>query len=90
MLASDSATLPEAVRVEVNRFFTEQEAWLTRLLRRGRGTGGFRFEGRPEGAAQALLAGLEGAMLMARSRRDVPHFTAVALRLAGALTVGAA
>ena len=88
MLASDSATLPEAVRDEVNRFFTDQETWLTRLLREGRQAGELSFEGRPEGAAAALLAGLEGAMLVARSRKDVGHFAGVALRLVGALTSG--
>ncbi len=86
MLASDSATLPEPVRDEVNGFFADQEAWLTALLREGHASGAFEFEGRAEGAASALLAGLEGAMLVARSRRDVKYFAAVALRLVGALT----
>lgn len=86
MLASDSATLPEPVRDEVNGFFADQEAWLTALLREGRSSGVFEFEGKAEGAASALLAGLEGAMLVARSRRDVKYFAAVALRLVGALT----
>jgi len=86
MLASDSATLPQSVRVEVNGFFADQEAWLARLLREGRSAGAFEFDGKAEGAAGALLAGLEGAMLVARSRRDVKHFAAVALRLVGALT----
>ncbi len=86
MLASDSATLPEPVRDEVNGFFADQEAWLAALLREGRSSGAFEFEGKPEGAAGALLAGLEGAMLVARSRRDVKYFAAVALRLVGALT----
>jgi len=86
MLASDSATLPEPVRDEVNGFFADQEAWLSRALRDGRSAGVFGFEGKPEAAASALLAGLEGAMLVARSRRDVKYFAAVALRLVGALT----
>lgn len=86
MLASDSATLPEPVRAEVNGFFDDQEAWLTALLREGRTAGVFEFEGKAEDAAGALLAGLEGAMLVARSRRDVKYFAAVALRLVGALT----
>lgn len=86
MLASDSATLPEPVRAEVNGFFADQEAWLARLLGAGRAAGVFQFEGRPEGAASALLAGLEGAMLVARSRRDVKYFAGVALRLVGSLT----
>jgi TetR/AcrR family transcriptional repressor of nem operon len=86
MLASDSGTLPEAVRVEVNGFFSDQERWLAEVLALGRAAGEFRFDGRADTAAQALLAGLEGAMLVARSRRDVGHFATVALRLVGALT----
>lgn len=86
MLASDSATLPEAVRAEVNGFFADQERWLARLLGEGLGTGAFHFDGNTREAASALLAGLEGAMLVARSRRDVKYFAAVALRLVSALT----
>lgn len=86
MLASDSATLPEPVRLEVNGFFGDQERWLTQALVDGRVAGEFRFEGKPESAAAALLAGLEGAMLVARTRRDVGYFAGVALRLVGALT----
>ncbi len=88
MLASDSATLPAAVQHEVIGFFADQEAWLTRVIGEGRSAGEFRFEGKPSAAAEALLAGLEGAMLLARARRDVTHFAAVALRLVGALTSG--
>lgn len=86
MLAATSATLPERVLAEVNGFFADNEAWLARVLADGRTQGLFRFEGKPETAAAALLAGLEGAMLVARSRRDVRHFAAVALRLVDVLT----
>ncbi len=86
MLASDVATLPAPVRAEVLAFFEEQEQWLGRLLAQGRSAGEFRFDGKPEAAGSALLAGLEGAMLLARSRRDVAQFASVALRLVGALT----
>ncbi len=88
MLASDSATLSPAVRDEVNGFFADQETWLARVIGQGRTAGEFHFDGDPKAAAEALLAGLEGAMLVARSRRDVAHFASVALRLVGALTNG--
>jgi TetR/AcrR family transcriptional repressor of nem operon len=89
MLASDSATLPPPVREEMRGFFADQEAWLARVIGEGRVAGEFRFEGKPLAAAEALLAGLEGAMLLARARRDVAQFAAIALRLVGALTSGA-
>jgi len=86
MLASDAAVLPEAVRAEVGAFFADQERWLSRVLAEGRQTGEFRFEGRPEATAASLLAGLEGAMLLARWRGEVGAYASVALRLVRALT----
>ena len=86
MLASNSATVPAQVRTEVNGFFADQECWLGRVLSEGRTAGQFVFDGRPATAAAALLAGLEGALLIARSRRDVAHFAKVALRLVVGLT----
>jgi TetR/AcrR family transcriptional regulator, transcriptional repressor for nem operon len=88
MLASDAGTLPEPVRQEVSRFFEEQEAWLIALLAQGRQTGEFRYEGKAETAAAALVAGLEGAMLLARVRPNTGYFAGVALRLVSALTSG--
>lgn len=88
MLASDAATLPVAVRGEVLGFFADQEAWLTGVIAAGRTAGEFRFDGKPGATASALFAGLEGAMLVARARGDVPYFATVALRLVGALTNG--
>ncbi len=88
MLASDTQTLPAAVRDEVLGFFADQEKWLTGVIAAGRAAGEFRFDGKPAGTAAALFAGLEGAMLVARARGDVPYFAAVALRLVGALTSG--
>jgi TetR/AcrR family transcriptional repressor of nem operon len=88
MLASNAGTLPPAVRDEVLGFFSDQEAWLAGVITAGRSAGEFRFDGKPAATAAALLAGLEGAMLVARARGDVPHFAAVALRLVGGLTNG--
>ncbi|MEP6572007.1 MAG: TetR family transcriptional regulator [Gemmatimonadota bacterium] len=81
LLAADCVTVPAAVRDEVNAFFADQERWLARLLTAGRRDGVFSFAGSANVEALALLAGLEGGMLMARSRRDVHGFTAVVQRL---------
>lgn len=89
MLASSHRTLPAGVQAEVDGFFADQTSWLGRILRDGRQAGEFRFEGKPEATAETLLAGLEGAMLVARARRDVAHFARIALRLVGALTTSA-
>lgn len=88
MLASNTATLPSAVRDEVLGFFADQEAWLTGVITAGRAAGEFHFDGKPAATAAALFAGLEGAMLIARARGDVGYFAGVALRLVGSLTTG--
>jgi TetR/AcrR family transcriptional repressor of nem operon len=86
MLASDAASLPDAARAEVNGFFADQEQWLGQLLSDGRAAGQLTFEGRPAGVAAALIAGFEGALLVARARRDAALFSKVGLRLVQSLT----
>jgi hypothetical protein len=36
MMAADIATLPKAIRVEIKRFFDDNEAWLVRVIEEGR------------------------------------------------------
>lgn len=59
LLAAESSTLPAPVRQEVQRFFVEQRRWLVRTL----AAGSVRDV---DGCADLLLAGLEGASLIAR------------------------
>ncbi|MDQ3750355.1 MAG: TetR/AcrR family transcriptional regulator [Acidobacteriota bacterium] len=70
MLASDYATLPEKVRVQIRAFFTENEAWLTKVLKQGKKNGEFKFKGDAEDLAVAFFSMLEGAMLGARMFGD--------------------
>ena len=65
------------------RFFDENIAWLAGVIEQGIAEGTLRPSGSPEEAAQALLGGLEGAMLVARPYGDVKRFEAAA---AGLLT----
>jgi TetR/AcrR family transcriptional regulator, transcriptional repressor for nem operon len=81
MLASDYVTLPKPMREEVRRFFDENEAWLARVLERGRKAGEFDFTGSPLDVARVILASLEGAMMVARAYGDVSRFEAAARRL---------
>lgn len=87
MLAADVATLPPAVRAEVDGFFAEQEGWLAAVLDAGRRAETLRFAGPPEGEAHLLVAALEGAMLLARVRGDGDRFRGIARRLLRALEV---
>jgi TetR/AcrR family transcriptional regulator, transcriptional repressor for nem operon len=74
MLAADYATLPEAMRERVVRFFDENEVWLARVLEDGRSSGKIRFDGSARSVARTLIAGLEGAMLVSRPYHDAQRF----------------
>ena len=75
MFASDLPTLPAEVQEQVRGFYTDNEAWLTRLLDAGRRSSELDFEGNPRDAAAALLDGLEGALLAARAHGTAARFT---------------
>ena len=81
MFAAEYSTLPAAMQSQLRRFFDENESWLARTLESGRAAGLMRFEGSGTEAARALTAGLEGAMLLARSYEDVARFAQTARRL---------
>lgn len=69
MLASEAAILPAEVRAEVDRFFVEQQAWLEHTLHAGVTTGELTASDVPA-LASVLLAALEGAMIISRSRGE--------------------
>jgi TetR/AcrR family transcriptional regulator, transcriptional repressor for nem operon len=81
MLAADYDTLPKPMRSAVIRFFDENEAWLTSVLKEGDEEGSLPLGGSASEAAQAIIGGLEGAMLIARPYGDVRRFQAAAARL---------
>ena len=81
MLAADYDTLPKPMRDAVIRFFDDNEAWLARVLEQAQEKGTLRLNGSPNEAAQALVSGLEGALLIARPYGDVARFEAGATRL---------
>jgi TetR/AcrR family transcriptional regulator, transcriptional repressor for nem operon len=87
MLAADYETLPEPMQAAVIRFFDDNEAWLVGVLERGIEERTVQVSGSPREAAQAIVSGLEGAMLVARPYGDVQRFEAAA---AGLLSVLAA
>jgi TetR/AcrR family transcriptional repressor of nem operon len=90
MLAADYETLPEPMQEAVVRFFDKTEAWLAELMENGERRGELRLAGSPREAAQAVVSGLEGAMLVARPYGDVGRFEAAAGQLLESLTHGTA
>jgi TetR/AcrR family transcriptional repressor of nem operon len=81
MLAADYDTLPKPMRDAVIRFFDDNEAWLTGVLEQGQEEGALRLSGAANKTAQALVSGLEGALLIARPYEDVARFEAAATQL---------
>ena len=86
ILAAEYETLPAPMRDAVVGFFDDNEQWLAEMLAHGRAGGALSFEGAPREAAQTILSGLEGAMLVARPYRDVGRFRAASARLLAGLT----
>ncbi len=86
MLASDYETLPKPMQEAVVGFFEANEAWLANVLEQGAKRGQLRLAGSPREVAQAIVSGLEGAMLIARPYGDVDRFNAAALHLVKTMT----
>jgi len=78
LLAAEATTLPEPVRSEVRAYFTEHEAWLGEVLAAGRAAGLLRVDEPLTAAAALVIAGIEGALLVARAHADDARFDAVA------------
>jgi TetR/AcrR family transcriptional repressor of nem operon len=89
MLAADYDTLPAPMREAVVHFFDENEAWLTRVLEQGVEEGSLHLGGSASEAAQAIVSGLEGALLIARPYGNVARFQAASTRLLTSLTSAA-
>jgi TetR/AcrR family transcriptional repressor of nem operon len=81
MLAADYQTLPKQMRDAVVSFFDENEVWLARVLEQGKADGTLHFTGSATEAAQMIVGGLEGAMLVARPYGDTERFQIAADRL---------
>jgi TetR/AcrR family transcriptional repressor of nem operon len=86
MLAAEYQTLPEGMRDAVLRFFDDSETWLCGVLQQGEREGTVRFEGSVSQAARTVLAGLEGAMLLARPSGDIERLQAATRGLLTGLT----
>jgi TetR/AcrR family transcriptional repressor of nem operon len=73
ILAAESGTLTDEMKVELRRFFEGCEQWLTDQLQTGRKSGELSFSGTPSAAACAVLSALEGAMITGRAFGNDRH-----------------
>lgn len=86
MLAAEYQTLPDGMRDAVLRFFDDSEMWLSTVLTQGVREGTIRLDGSVSEAARTFLAGLEGAMLLARPSGDIERLQAATRGLLTGLT----
>jgi TetR/AcrR family transcriptional repressor of nem operon len=89
MLAAEYQTLPKPMRSAVVSFFDDQEAWLVGVLEQGREEGTLRFSGSASEAAQVIVGGLEGAMLVTRPYGDPARFQIAADHLVASFAADA-
>ena len=83
MLAAEHSTLPAPMRRALQVFFDANERWLAGVLETGRRKGELKLAGAAREEARLLVAGLEGALLVARSYDDPRRFQDAAARLIG-------
>ncbi|MDR7335648.1 TetR/AcrR family transcriptional regulator [Roseateles asaccharophilus] len=77
MLATEMPTIPAEVAVEVKAHFHDVSAWLASVLQRGAARGQFHLLNNPAISAQAFMAVVHGAMLMARALDDPKAFPTI-------------
>jgi TetR/AcrR family transcriptional regulator, transcriptional repressor for nem operon len=85
MLAAEYETLPDGMQRAVEQFFADNQVWLEAVLESGRQRGTLAFDGPAADAAQLIVSGLEGAMLVARPFGGVERFRAAARALLAGL-----
>ena len=87
MLAAEYPTLPPPMQAGVRSFIDRNQGWLAGVLDHGTAAGSLHTSGSSADAAMMLLAGLEGAMLVARPYADVERFRSAARQLVAAVGV---
>jgi TetR/AcrR family transcriptional repressor of nem operon len=70
-------------------FFDANEAWLERVLERGRDEGTLDFRGAAIDAARTIVSGLQGAMLVTRPHPELDRFQTTARQLLANITLPA-
>jgi len=86
MLAAEYQTLPPPMQDAVIGFFDQNERWLEKILEQGQAEGNLHFEGSARDTARMVIAGLEGAMLVARPYGDISRFQAASAGILATLT----
>lgn len=67
-MASDQETLPRGLRGAVSAYLERSEGWVADRIAEGVRGGEFTFSGKPADAAAALVASLQGGLIVSRAR----------------------
>ena len=86
ILAAEYETLPDADARSRRALLRRQRGMADGRARRGQAAETLSFEGAPSDAAQTILGGLEGAMLLARPYSELGRFQSAAARLLAGVT----
>lgn len=70
-LAGEFPALPRDMQRLVAAFFLDHQAWLAKVLKRGKELGEFTFEGHAERFARFIFQALQGALLVKRASGDI-------------------
>ncbi|MBL4615730.1 MAG: TetR/AcrR family transcriptional regulator [Magnetovibrio sp.] len=70
IMAAEFETLPKPMQNRMCEYFTIIHTWLTRVLTQGRASGQLYFGAEPAIKAYAIIATLEGAILIAKTRQN--------------------
>jgi TetR/AcrR family transcriptional repressor of nem operon len=81
MLAAELQTLPGPMRQAIVTFFDAVEGWLERVLDQGRADRSLHFDGASAEIARAIVALLQGALLIARPYGDAGRVRAMTQQL---------
>ena len=71
-LASDAETLPPPMQKSIETFVAMSERWIAQTIAAGVVSGEFAYAGKPADAATALLASLQGGLILSRARDGRP------------------
>ena len=88
MLASDFQTLSSEAQHDVERFFERNVDWVERVVTDAVRAGSAPAGTDPRAAAETVVAGLEGAMLVSRPLRGTERFRTIAHALVAGATGG--
>jgi len=74
ILSAEAITLDERVHPQLAHFFDLQLKWLVRVIEAGRATGELTQSGTPAQDASAIIAALQGGLIVSRSAKSNAFF----------------